>query len=84
MTSPTSAQIADFIQKVQMNMDFGHYDFIDEHISLFMLNPTRFSPLYIMAFLQTALPKRQMIKNYNLVLDYAKTIFTADQLSGIA
>jgi hypothetical protein len=78
---PSNTQVEAFIQKVQMNLDFGHYDFIDEHISLFMIDPQQFSPVYIMSFLETAYSKRFMLKEYNMVLEYAKTIFPADELT---
>ena len=83
MADPTQAQIDDFTKKVQMNLDFGHYIFIDEHVTVFMNNTGGFSPLYILAFLRTAYSKREMLKTYSHVLEYARNIFSPDQLAGL-
>jgi hypothetical protein len=80
---PTEEDLEQFTRIVQMNLDFAHFDFIDEHVRMFMLAPDRFNPKYMLAFLRTATHKKAMLETYNLVLGYLKTKLPASQLVGL-
>lgn len=79
--NPSQADLDQFGQIVQMNLDFAHYEFIDDHVKMFMLDPSRFDSRYMMIFIRLAYQKREMLKTYSLVLNYLKTVLPQDTLA---
>lgn len=80
---PTEEDLEQFTRIVQLNLDFAHFDFIDEHVNMFMIAPQRFNPAYMLAFLKIAVNKKNMLNSYDLVLNYLKTILPANELAGL-